>query len=81
MTEIGFIILRHVINELTNKYWIKCVDSIRQYYPENNILIIDDTSNYDFITDEKFYKTNFNRSKINKEIWINEWHTTDTNCF
>jgi hypothetical protein len=66
MTEVGFIILRHVINELTNKYWIKCVDSIRQYYPENNILIIDDNSNYDFITDKKLYKTTIINSEFHK---------------
>jgi hypothetical protein len=57
MSQIGFIILRHVNNELTNKYWIKCVNSIRQYYPENRILIIDDNSNYEYITKETLYKT------------------------
>jgi len=57
MIQFGFIILRHVNNELTNKYWIICVNSIRQYYPENNILIIDDGSDYNFITNEKLYKT------------------------
>ena len=57
MKEIGFIILRHVNNNLTNKYWIKCVNSIRTYYPENNILIIDDNSDYNFITNEQLYKT------------------------
>ena len=57
MESFGFIILRNVNNELTNKYWIKCVNSIRQYYPENDILIIDDNSNYNFITNEKLYKT------------------------
>ena len=66
MTEVGFIILRYVINELTNKYWIKCVNSIRQHYPENNILIIDDNSNYDFITDEKLYKTTVINSEFHK---------------
>ena len=66
MTEVGFIILRYVINELTNKYWIKCVDSIRQYYPENKILIIDDNSNYDFITDKKLYKTTVINSEFHK---------------
>jgi hypothetical protein len=55
--QVGFIILRHVNNELTNKYWIKCVNCIRQYYPENNILIIDDNSNYEYITEEILYKT------------------------
>ena len=57
MKTIGFIMLRHVNNELTNKYWIKCVNSIRQYYPENNILIIDDNSNYEYITEQPLYKT------------------------
>ena len=57
MAELGFIILRHVTSETTNKYWVLCMNRIRQYYPENKILIIDDNSNYDFITDEKLYKT------------------------
>jgi hypothetical protein len=66
MTELGFIILRHVNNELTNKYWIHCVNCIRQYYPENNILIIDDNSDYNFITDEKLYKTTVIKSEYPK---------------
>jgi hypothetical protein len=66
MTQIGFIILRHVNNELTNKYWIKCVNSIRQYYPENNILIIDDNSNYEYITEETLYKTTIINSEYPK---------------
>jgi|UniRef100_A0A6C0D3T6 hypothetical protein len=64
--QIGFIILRHVNNELTNKYWIKCVNSIRQYYPENNILIIDDNSNYEYITEETLYKTTIINSEYPK---------------
>ena len=55
--KIGFIILRHVNNKVTNKYWIRCYKSIRRIYPENNILIIDDNSNYDFITYINLYKT------------------------
>jgi hypothetical protein len=66
MTSFGFIILRHVNNELTNKYWIKCVNSIRKYYPENNILIIDDNSDYNFITNEKLYKTTIINSEYPK---------------
>ncbi len=54
---IGFIVLRHVKNENTNKYWIHCYNCIRQYYPENNIIIIDDNSDYSFITEKKLYKT------------------------
>jgi hypothetical protein len=66
MTQIGFIILRHVNNTLTNKYWIKCVNSIRQYYPENHILIIDDNSNYEYITEETLYKTTIINSEYPK---------------
>jgi hypothetical protein len=54
--QIGFIILRHVNNELTNKYWIHCYKCIREFYPENKILIIDDNSDYKYITNEVLYK-------------------------
>ncbi len=62
----GFIVLRHVNNESTNRYWIKCVNSIRKYYPENNILIIDDNSDYNFITNETLYKTTIINSEYPK---------------
>jgi len=48
--SIGFIILRHVISETTNRYWMLCYDSIRRYYPLHRIMIIDDNSNYEFVT-------------------------------
>ena len=64
--QIGFIILRHVNNELTNKYWVSCVNSIRKYYPENDILIIDDNSNYKYITEETLYKTTIINSEYPK---------------
>jgi hypothetical protein len=57
MEELGFIILRHVNNTLTNRYWIHSYNCIRRYYPENHILIIDDNSNYNFITNKQLYKT------------------------
>lgn len=44
-SEIGFIITRHVNNELTNKYWREAVTCIRKFYPDYPILIIDDNSN------------------------------------
>ncbi len=50
---LGFIILRHVNSEETNKYWIECYDCIRKHYPLNKILIIDDFSNYTFINTNK----------------------------
>lgn len=49
---VGFFILRHVRDEITNRYWIKCYHSIRKYYPDNLIVIIDDNSDYAFITNE-----------------------------
>ena len=66
MKTIGFIMLRHVNNELTNKYWIHCYDCIRKYYPENIILIIDDDSNYEFITIKQLYKTNIIKNSYPK---------------
>lgn len=45
----GFIILRHVNNELTNLYWNRCVRLLRKFYPLKQIIIIDDNSNYEFV--------------------------------
>ena len=55
--SVGFIMLRHVNSISTNKYWIYSYDCIRKYYPDNTILIIDDNSNYEFITKKNLYKT------------------------
>jgi hypothetical protein len=57
MSEIGFIILRHVRCETTNKYWMDCYDCIRTHYLDNKIIIIDDDSDYTFITKKSLYKT------------------------
>jgi hypothetical protein len=57
MENTGFIILRHVRDELTNLYWNRCYDCIRKFYPENFIMIIDDNSNYKFIKERILYKT------------------------
>ena len=45
------------MNESTNSYWMLCYDNIRKYYPENVIMIIDDNSKTEFITDKELYKT------------------------
>jgi hypothetical protein len=50
---IGFIILRHVQDEHTDKYWQLCYDCIRQFYPENPIMIVDDNSDNKYITKGK----------------------------
>lgn len=63
MKSIGFIILRHVNNSITNTYWIYCYDSIRKFYPENKIIIIDDNSNYEFITNKELYNTTIIQSE------------------
>jgi hypothetical protein len=66
MSEIGFIILRHVNNKLTNNYWIRCYDCIRTFYPTHKIIIIDDDSNYNYITKKILYNTNIIRSEYKK---------------
>ena len=60
---IGFIILRHVNNVKTNLYWQKCYNSVRQFYPENDIIIIDDNSRYEYIKHEDLYKVKIIQSK------------------
>ena len=58
MSSLGFIMLRHVNNELTNNYWNHCYESIRKHYPENMILIVDDNSNYEYVVEKQpLYKT------------------------
>ena len=64
--NLGFIMLRHVNNKLTNEYWRCCYKCIRKYYPENEILIIDDTSDYNFITKEELYKTTIIQSEYSR---------------
>jgi hypothetical protein len=51
MSDFGFIILRHVRCDISNKYWIEAYTCIRKFYPRNKIMLIDDNSNYDFITE------------------------------
>jgi len=65
MKTFGFIMLRHVNNIETNKLWLHSYNCIRKYYPENIILIIDDNSNYNFITKNKLYKTVIINSELN----------------
>ena len=55
MDEFGFIILRHVNNKTTNNYWQNCYKCIRKFYPKRKIIIIDDNSNYQFITNIELY--------------------------
>lgn len=59
----GFIILRHVNSELTNRYWIHSYYCVRRFYPEAPILLIDDNSTERFITEIPLYKTTIVKSE------------------
>ena len=62
--SLGFIILRHVNSDLTDKYWRECYDCIRKFYNEEHILIIDDNSNYDFILEKELVNTTIIKSEF-----------------
>jgi len=47
---LGFILPRHVNSKETNNLWIHAVQKISFVYPKAMIVVIDDNSNYDFVT-------------------------------
>lgn len=53
--SLGFIIIRHVNNKITDLYWKECYNCIRKFY-DNPIMIIDDSSNKDFLNENIFLK-------------------------
>jgi hypothetical protein len=46
---LGFIIIRNVRNKITDLYWKECYTCIRKWYTENPILIIDDSSDLNYL--------------------------------
>jgi hypothetical protein len=52
---LGFIIIRHVNNKITDYYWKECYTCIRKFY-DNPILIIDDSSKKEFLNENIFLK-------------------------
>ena len=52
----GFIITRHVNSDKTNKYWNQNVKLLRHYYPEQQIIVIDDNSVQDLVCADFEYK-------------------------
>jgi hypothetical protein len=62
----GFIILRHVCSEETDQYWKLCYDTIRAFYPENAIMIIDDNSDSKYITSKQLENTTVIHSEFPK---------------
>jgi hypothetical protein len=51
---LGFILTRHVSSAITNLYWLECVQMIRRFYPENLIVVVDDNSDYRFVSKVTF---------------------------
>ena len=49
--SLGFIIIRHINSSETDEYWKECYHCIRKYY-NNDILIIDDNSNPNFLKED-----------------------------
>jgi hypothetical protein len=64
MSSAGFIILRHVKDDATNRYWIHSYYCVRCFYPETPILIIDDNSLETYVTDIPLYKTTIVKSEF-----------------
>jgi len=48
-------ICRHMTNDTTKRYWLRSYNSIRNNYPNINIIIIDDNSKKEFIDNDKKY--------------------------
>ena len=51
-SDFGFIMTRHVTNKTTDQYWLECYRCIRAFYPDTMIVIIDDSSDYSYVSDE-----------------------------
>lgn len=48
---LGFIIIRHVNNKMSDYYWKECYRCIRKWY-DSPIMIIDDSSNREFLNED-----------------------------
>jgi hypothetical protein len=48
----GFIFTRYVNSKETNEYWKECIRCIRKHYRDNIIMIIDDNSSLEYITND-----------------------------
>jgi len=55
--DLGFIILRNVISEDSNKYWIECYSCIRKFYPQHKIVILDCNSKKQYIIEKEVTNT------------------------
>lgn len=57
ISSFGFILLRHVQDSRSNRYWQYSYDCIRSHYPDKWIMIIDDNSHYEHVTIKPLDKT------------------------
>lgn len=60
----GFVLTRHVTSKQTNLYWIECCTCIRRFYPNAPILIIDDASDENFVSNLSFSNTQVIQSEF-----------------
>lgn len=51
MTDFGFVIVRYVNSVEANEYWKSCYLAIRKLYPLKKILIVDDCSDPQYLTE------------------------------
>lgn len=49
---LGFIMIRHVSNKITDLYWKESYASIRRFYPDCPIMIVDDSSNRRYLRED-----------------------------
>lgn len=64
---LGFILLRHVKDQNTERYWKLSYERIRQFYPSEKIVIIDDSSDYKFI--DVHFQKNLHNVTIIRSMW------------
>jgi hypothetical protein len=60
----GFILLRHVNSTTSNLYWQHAYDCIRKLYPETHIVILDDSSQSEFLTAKALHNTTLVQSEF-----------------
>jgi hypothetical protein len=48
----GFVMIRHVCNKATDLYWKESYHCIRRWYPDTPIMIVDDSSNREFLQED-----------------------------
>ena len=49
LEDYGFILTRHVRDDLTNQYWNRAIKCIRLFYPQKKIVVIDDNSDKKYV--------------------------------